>query len=83
MDGRGHQQQPPPPQDERHRRLLNQLSTAQERRKQLMLLLEEDPSNDHVKQLASDLEGVLASLKRRMRLMIEANADAAGGGGAR
>lgn len=58
--------------DERYTRLISQLRNVTERRKQLLLLCEEDPQNENVKQLVADLEGVLANIKTRMRVILEA-----------
>lgn len=64
--------------DERYHRLLSQLRNVTERRKQLLLLCEEDPHNENVKQLVSDLEGVLGNLKIKMRAMVEAAGESGG-----
>ncbi len=58
--------------DERYQRLLSQLRNVTERRKQLLLLSEEDPQNQNVRQLLSDLETVVETLQGKMRTMLEA-----------
>ncbi|EWM22485.1 conserved unknown protein [Nannochloropsis gaditana] len=58
--------------DERYTRLISQLRNVTERRKQLLLLCEEDPQNENIKQMVADLEGVLANIKTRMRVILEA-----------